>query len=128
MSNSYRWVYVVALSAACGCAGIACSGDGGGAITPDGGSPDASTGARSGSGGASSGGASSGGTASGGVSSGGTSPGGGAGGMKPATDGGTPTTDGGDVDGGFVSQLPRPLSLPRPPEGRLPTELLPPQL
>ncbi|HEX3595016.1 MAG TPA: hypothetical protein VHU80_07945 [Polyangiaceae bacterium] len=121
MATLHRWFGAMALSAISAHALAACSG-GDGAVGLDGGSPDAATGALPGTGGAvSSGGSSSGGSSSGGVPV----DGGGGSEAADASTGGAGIDSGSDA--GFVSQLPRPLSLPRPPNGRLPADLLPPR-
>lgn len=120
-----QWLSLVAL---CAVMTTACGDDDGSPHpTPDGGSGGASsTGGKSNTGGKSTGGSSSGGSSSGGASSGGSSSGGAA--PDASDDGGGSGGDDGGLDGGFVSQLPRPIDLPRPPTGRLPADLFPPKL
>jgi hypothetical protein len=113
-----QWFSLIALCALTGCADDdrinAPPDEGSGGASSSGGSPS--------SGGSSSGGSSSGGSSSGGSSSGGSA----TGGTSPDLDAGPDS--GGPDGGGFVSQLPRPLELPRPPQGRLPADLFPPKI
>jgi hypothetical protein len=115
-----QWFSLIALCALTACADDdrinAPPDEGSGGASSSGGSASSSGGSPS-SGGASSGGSSSGGSSAGGSAAGGTS-----------TDPDAGPDSGGPDGGGFVSQLPRPLELPRPPRGRLPADLFPPKI
>ena len=113
-----QWFSLIAL-----CALTACADDDRINTPPDEGSGGSSSGGAPESGGSTaSGGKSSGGSSSGGASSGGSATGG------TSTDPDAGPDSGGPDGGGFVSQLPRPLELPHPPQGRLPADLFPPKM